>query len=301
MIMMSSQSAFLGLLLLLLSTCRADWNPDIVPPDTVLCPDGYNGFIPSQDCKKYVNCWAGERKYEIECAEGQLYSFDAQHCVDESLVKCRGIILNSEHIGPIDIVSDEACSTIHTGRQGFADCSGYAQCEGGFMMERVQCEEGSMYDSAHGTCRLDKTECEPDTTSDNSPPVTPDNEPTGQFYPNWATTKCDEKDANNEGLGVYYGYYDSREACCSHNFISSITQLESCMGGNLDEFFGDSEQFPDDSNTGYIPDWSSNSCIIQTVDVDSAAWMKDTLKSKKYECCFHYLSWDFLRCMNGAI
>ena len=173
--MISSQSAFLGLLLgvLLSTSCRADWNPDIVPPDTVLCPAEYNGFIPSQDCKKYVNCWAGERKYEIECAERQLYSFDAQHCVDESLVRCRGIILNSEHIGPIDIVSDEACSTIRTGQQGFADCSGYALCVDGFMMERTQCEEGSMYDSVHGTCRLDKTECEADTGSDPSP-VTPE-------------------------------------------------------------------------------------------------------------------------------
>ncbi len=291
---------------MMLSLSDADYNPDFHPTTTTpICPAEYNGFLPSSDCKRYINCWKGEQKFEIECPEGQLYEIDAQHCVDESLVSCRGILMNSNAPVQIDIVSDVICFTVGTGQQGLADCSGFAVCDSGFLMGMVQCEEGSMYDEVTESCAVDKTECGPSTTipADDQAdyPVvtvttTPD-EPSGKFYPNWATKKCDEKTSTN-GLGVYYGYYDSRIACCSHNFISSIGQLESCIGSTLEELFGESsEQFPE--GTGYMPAWESSSCVVHTVDDDSASWMKATIKSKKWECCFEYMSWDLLRCMSS--
>eukprot|EP00986_Skeletonema_menzelii_P001071 scaffold289_cov144-Skeletonema_menzelii.AAC.7 len=204
-----------------------------------------------------------------------------------------------------DIVSDVICSTLETGtgRQGLPDCSGYAVCESGFMMEMAQCDEGSMYDESIESCSVDKTECGgPPPTTDDEPADDPDSdEPTGQlFYPNWSSKKCDEK-TTRQGLGVYYSYYDSRIACCSQNFISSIDELESCIGSTLGQLYGESdEEFPD--GTGYVPQWGSiSSCVVHTVDddSDSEAWMKDVMKSKKYECCFEYVSWDLLQCMEG--
>jgi len=281
---------FLGMML---SLSNADYNPDFHPNPTssTICPAEFNGYLPSSDCKKYYNCWKGEKKFEIECAEGQLYQIDAQHCVDETLVTCQSVIMNSNNDPlQLDIVSDVICSTVGTGQQGLSDCSGFAVCDSGFVMEMVQCEEGSMYDESTESCRVDKTECGPSTAAD-------DDEPTGKFYPNWSSKKCDEK-TSSHGLGVYYGYYDSRIACCSHNFISSIDQLESCIGSTLEELFGESEDFPE--GTGYVPEWGSgsSSCGVRTVNDDSAAWMKHTMKSKKCECCFEYMSWDLLRCMS---
>ena len=200
----------------------------------------------------------------------------------------------------IDIVSDVICSTVGTGLQGLSDCSGHAVCDAGFLMGMVQCEEGSMYDESTQSCKFDKTECEPSTTPADDPadhPVITPDDPTGQFYPNWAHESCDEK-TSSHGLGVYFNYFDSRIACCSHNFISSTDQLESCIGSTLDELFGGAEQFPE--GTGYIPEWEDGSCVVHTVDGDSAAWMKDTMTSNKSECCFQYMSWDLLRCMSDV-
>uniref|UniRef100_A0A7S1CRF1 Chitin-binding type-2 domain-containing protein n=1 Tax=Skeletonema marinoi TaxID=267567 RepID=A0A7S1CRF1_9STRA len=196
---------------------------------------------------------------------------------------------NGNNATLLDVVGDVICSALGTGtgQQGLPDCSGFAVCESGFVMEMVQCEEGSMYDESTESCSVDKTDCDPAA-----------DEPTGKFYPNWSSKKCDEKTSSN-GLGVHYGYYDSRIACCSHNFISSIDQLESCIGTTLEELYGESEEFPE--GTGYVPEWgSSSSCVLHTVDGDSEAWMKDTMKSKRYECCFEYVSWDLLTCMSDA-
>lgn len=271
---------FLGMLL---THSYADYNPDSFQGSTTICPAEFNGYLPSSDCKKYFNCWKGEKKFEIECAEGQLYEVDAGYCVDASLVtSCNAPLQN-------DIVSDEICSTVVTGRQGLSDCAGFAVCDSGFVMEMVQCEDGSLYDDSTENCSVDKTSCGP------PPPTNADDGPSGKFYPNWSSQKCDEK-TSSQGLGVYYGYYDSRIACCAHNFITSIGQLESCIGSTLEELFGEAEEFAD--GTGYVPEWgSSASCVLRTITDDSAAWMKHTMKSKKCECCFEYLSWDLLRCM----
>ena len=198
----------------------------------------------------------------------------------------------------MDIVSDVICSNLDTGtgRQGLPDCSGFAVCDSGFMMEMVQCDEGSMYDESIESCSVDKTEC------GNGPPADdPDSdEPTGQlFYPNWSSKTCDEK-TTSQGLGVYYNYFDSHIECCSQYFRSTIDELESCIGSTLEELYGESEEFPE--GTGYVPQWGSvSSCVVHTVDddSDSEAWMKDVMKSKKYECCFEYVSWDLLQCIEG--
>jgi len=280
------------------STATADYSPDFQAnnPNTTICPVEFNGYLPSSDCKKYYNCWKGEKKFEIDCADGQLYQIDAQYCVDESLVTCQNILSSDNSLLQNDIVSDVICNSIvlGTGQQGLPDCSGFAVCESGFVMEMVQCEEGSMYDESTESCSVDKTECATDDQDNN------DEEPSGKFYPNWSTTKCDEK-TSSQGLGVYYGYYDSRIACCSHNFISSIDLLESCIGSTQEELYGEAEDFPD--GTGYVPEWTSDSssCVVHTVDDESAAWMKDTMKSKKSDCCFEYMSWDLLRCMMSDV
>jgi len=296
----TTQRCILLLLGMMLSLSDADYNPDFQPTAITICPAEYNGFLPSSDCKKYISCWNGEQKFEVECPKGQLFQIDAQNCVDEPLVICRGIIMNSN--APIDIVSDVICSTVETGQQGLADCSGFAVCDSGFVMGMVVCEEGSLYDESTESCSVDKTECGPSIAIPADDLVvtvsTPkDEQPTGKFYPNWATKKCDEK-TSTQGLGVYYSYYDSRIACCSHNFISSIGELESCIGSTMEELFAESsDQFPE--GTGYIPEWESSSCVVHTVDGDSASWMKATIKSKKWECCFEYMSWNLLQCISS--
>ena len=278
----------LGMLLL---SANADYNPNQGSTiTTTICPAEFNGYLPTADCKKYFNCWKGEKKFEIACPEGQLYDTGAGYCVDESLVtSCDAPTLH------LDIVSDQICSTVGTGKQGLSDCTGFAVCDSGFMMEMVTCDAGSLYDESTENCSVDKTSCGP-----QSPPPTTGDEPSsgsGEFYPNWSTKQCDEK-TSSQGLGVYYGYYDSRNACCSHNFITSIQQLESCMGSTLAQLFGEPQEFPD--GTGYVPEWGgSGSCVLHTISDESAAWMKHSMKSKKCECCFEYMSWDLLRCMTS--
>lgn len=218
-----------------------------------------------------------------------------------------GVILSLSNARRLDIVSDVICSNLErgNGQQGLPDCSGYAVCESGFMMEMVTCDEGSMYDESVMGCSVDKTVCgdEPpaDDPDDDEPADDPDDdEPIEQlFYPNWSTKQCDEK-TSSQGLGVYYNYYDSRIACCSKHFIASTEQLENCIGTTLEELYGESEEF--EEGTGYVPQWGSvSSCVVHTVDGDSGSetWMKDVMKPKKYQCCFEYVSWDFLQCMEG--
>lgn len=308
---------------MLFSRSSADYNAESnLRTTTSLCPVGFTGFlVASSDCKKYVSCLDGELKDEIICPEGQLYDMEKEGCVDESSAHCRGIVVNNENTAAqIDIVSDELCSTVITGLQGLPDCLGFAVCDEGFMVQLVQCDEGSMYDASVEDCSVEKTECGPvktestdtqvkttATTDEPAGKVTATDEPTekvtanestGKFYPNWASKKCDEKNSNHPGLGLHYDYYDNLVACCSRNFISSIDQLESCIGSTLEEFFGgeSAEQLPEDS--GFIPNWGSNSCVVQKVEGASAQWMKDTLRSKKWECCFEYLSWDLFNCMS---
>ena len=94
------------------------------------------------------------------------------------------------------------------------------------------------------------------------------------------------------------------EACTREPtvFVSSLSSEGSLSFLSLDvlrDLFGESEDFPE--GTGYIPEWgSSSSCVVHTVNDDSEVWMKDMMKSKRYECCFQYVSWDLLTCMSDA-
>ena len=67
---------------------------------------------------------------------------------------------NGSNATLLDVVGDVICSALGTGtgQQGLPDCSGFAVCESGFVMEMVQCEEGSMYDESTESCSVDKTE-----------------------------------------------------------------------------------------------------------------------------------------------